>query len=213
MLISSCGCHRTSLLRYWFQITNLKMHSTLMRHQWDSSTPTFRSVYHFSILPQSQVRQDYYRGRRLGDVTLYGRQTLADGDFEKTQNLLARRRPITNEERNERRRRSQSRRRERAPSKDEQTNAKIPTKPTDSSLARVSVLNYSRWCEAFMMILSLTTALLICVPLTLAPVAERENSGSAVGMNLFEGIEYELVPDLRRWGKFCPTCQYHKIRC
>lgn len=192
-----------------------------MQHQWDSSTPTFRSVYHFSILPQSQVRQGYYHGRRLGDVTLSSRRRLVDDDFEKTQNLLARRQQITNKERNEGRRRSQSRRKERAPSKKEQqlevdrslNNAKVPTRTTESSPARQSVLSYSRCLEAITTIILFTTALLLCIPSTLEPTASRETRDSAAGTDSFEGIGYELVPDLRRWGKFYLPRYYYKTRC
>jgi len=191
----------------------LKMASALMHDQWADSPPTFRSVYHFSILPQSQIKQDYYRGRRLGDVSLSSRRSLVDEDFVKTQNLLARGQYIAPKERNEGRCRNKSRRRERTASDKEQRYTEVPTTTTDSSLASQSTLSDFNWHEVLRKVILFTIALLLCAPSTLQPIAEQDTHGSAAKTDSFEGITYELVPDRRRWGKhYICRSLYHKTR-
>ncbi len=200
-----------------FKMTNPTMHPDLMHDPWDDSTPTptFRSVYHFSILPQSEVNQDYFRGRRPGDVTLASRQRQADDDYLKTQNRLARAQSIPPKEQNNARRRSQSRRRERTASDEERNSTQVPTSTTDSSLARRLILSDIDWHEVLVKLLLLIAALLISAFITLRPIAGRETGGSAARTYATKGLVYELVPDRRRWGEFYP-CRpgfNNKIRC
>lgn len=200
-------CELSSALR------TIKMASALMHDQWADSPPTFQSVYRFSILPQSQIKQDYYRGRRLGDVSRSSRRSLVDEDFVKTQNLLARGQYVAPKERNERRCRNKSRRRERTASDKEQSNTKVPTPTTKSSLASQSTLSDFHWHEVLRKVILFTIALLLCAPSTLQPIAEQDIHGSAAKTDSFEGIRYELVPDRRRWGEyyFCRIFD-HKTR-
>lgn len=200
-----------------FKMTNPTMHPDLMHDPRDESmpTPTFRSVYHFSILPQSEVNQGYFRGRRPGDVTLASRQQQADDDYLKTQNRLARAQSIPTKEQNNARRRSQSRRRERTASEEERNSTQVPTCTTDSSLARRSILSDIDWPEVLVKLLLLIAALLISAFITLRPIAGRETGGSAARTYATKGLVYELVPDRRRWGEFYPCRRgfNHKIRC
>ena len=184
------------------------MQSPFIYDEWESSTPTFRSVYHFSILEQSQVRHGYFRGRRPGDAALAGRQRLVNKEFEKTQHLLARSQDVPDRERNEGRRRSRSRRSERRPFSEAQVTTTAPTRESESRLASQSTFGHFDWQEALEKIVIFTVALLICILCT----PKRGHEGSAAKMDSFEGIRYELVPDLRRWCMFHPSLYYYKSR-
>lgn len=203
MSISKYPSYHASLLRLSSKITRLKMHSAFLHDQWDSSPPTFRSIYHFSILPRSQINQDYYRGRRPGDAVLSRRRRQADDDFERTQNLLARSMYVPPNEGDSGRRRSRSRRRERGPSSQEQRNTTTPATTIDSSLARQSTASDWSWPEVLLKVILFTVALLLCAPSTLREIPSRDTHGSAARRDSFKEMRYELVPDRRCWGECC----------
>lgn len=185
------------------------MLSPLSPRRLDCGTPTFRSIYHFPILPQLQVIRDYHRLRRLGDAALSNRQQATDIDFEKSQEELARSRYIVREKTLPK----PSNTKERTSPRGELRRQPLPRYPSkvnahkdesSLSLVRTKISSHSRWSETFVLVFLLCTTLLLCAPSSLEQLPRSRKHCPAADTRYFEVTGYELVPDIRRWGRSQP---------
>ncbi|KAI9876056.1 MAG: hypothetical protein M1830_007435 [Pleopsidium flavum] len=164
--------------------------------------PTFRSTYHFPILPQTQAIRDYHRWRRLGDATLAKRRQETDVEFEKSQEELARARCIVRKKplpkpSHTEEHASTSGEVERLPSYPSEVRARRDS--AFLSRARQRVPSYSRWPETLVLIFSLCTTLLLFAPLSLEPLPVSKRYDRAAERRYSDVSEYEMRPEVRQW--------------
>lgn len=170
-------------------------------------TPTFRSTYHFPILPQSRELRDYHQWRRLGDAALLSRQQVKDAEFKRLQEELAR--PGIAARRQPPRRRSTTQKPkeptkepERQPSPQSRSQGRVRRSLGSFSRARKEILNYSGWRETLLLIFLLCTTTLLSPPSSLDPMSRQNTYGSAESIEFQAVTRYELVPEVKQWGKF-----------